>query len=53
MSRRKAALGDEMVTFRHTIFYETLDYLTRNIKQVVEKIIGLNLDMKKCHSLFF
>lgn len=44
MSRRKAALGNKTVTFRPTTFYETLDYLARDIKQAVENM-GLNLDM--------
>lgn len=44
MSRRKAALGNKTVTFRPMTFYETLDYLARDIKQTVENM-GLNLDM--------
>lgn len=45
MSRRQAALGKKTVTFRPTTFYETLDYLARDIRQAVENM-GLNLDME-------
>lgn len=45
MSRRKAAQRNKTVTFRPMTFYETLDYLARDIKQAVENM-GLNLDME-------